>query len=70
MPAAPSAQILWTIAGLEHASECLDPAGHYTKGGEPGNLKFLKRCALCRPCRPSPHSPRSWLLARSVAAFA
>merc|ERR1719331_3028201 len=36
-------QILWTIAGLEHASECLDPAGHYTKGGEPGNLKFLKR---------------------------
>merc|ERR1719313_3205565 len=35
-------QILWTIAGLEHASECLDPAGHYTKGGEPGNLKFLK----------------------------
>merc|ERR1719453_2009763 len=36
-------QILWTIAGLEHASECLDPAGHYTKGGEPGNLKFLKK---------------------------
>ena len=36
-------QIIWTIAGLEHASECLDPAGHYTKGGEPGNLKFLKR---------------------------
>jgi len=35
-------QILWTIAGLEHASECLDPAGHYTKGGTPGNLKFLK----------------------------
>merc|ERR1719502_436840 len=35
-------QIIWTIAGLEHASECLDPAGHYTKGGEPGNLKFLK----------------------------
>mmetsp|Transcript_10655 Transcript_10655/g.24335 ORF Transcript_10655/g.24335 Transcript_10655/m.24335 type:complete len:231 (+) Transcript_10655:13-705(+) len=36
-------QIIFTIAGLEHASECLDPAGHYTKGGEPGNLKFLKR---------------------------
>merc|ERR1719199_2418208 len=36
-------QILWTIGGLEHASECLDPAGHYTKGGTPGNLKFLKR---------------------------
>jgi hypothetical protein len=35
-------QIIGTIAGLEHASECLDPAGHYTKGGEPGNLKFLK----------------------------
>merc|ERR1719443_344026 len=35
-------QILWTVAGLEHASECLDPAGHYTKGGTPGNLKFLK----------------------------
>jgi hypothetical protein len=35
-------QILWTIAGLEHASECLDPDGHYTKGGTPGNLKFLK----------------------------
>merc|ERR1712129_246524 len=25
-------QIIFTIAGLEHASECLDPAGHYTKG--------------------------------------
>jgi len=36
-------QILFTIAGLEHASECLDPAGHYTKGGTPGNLKFLKK---------------------------
>jgi len=35
-------QVIWTIAGLEHASECLDPAGHYTKGGTPGNLKFLK----------------------------
>lgn len=35
-------QILWTVAGLEHASECLDPAGHYTKGGTPGNTKFLK----------------------------
>jgi hypothetical protein len=35
-------QILWTIAGLEHASECLDPKGHYTKGGTPGDLKFLK----------------------------
>merc|ERR1712021_99220 len=33
---------IFTIAGLEHASECLDPAGHYTKGGESGNLKFLK----------------------------
>jgi len=28
--------------GLEHASECLNPAGHYTKGGTPGDLKFLK----------------------------
>jgi len=35
-------QIVWTIAGLEHASECLNPAGHYTKGGTPGDLKFLK----------------------------
>jgi len=35
-------QIIWTIAGLEHASECLNPAGHYTKGGTPGDLKFLK----------------------------
>jgi len=35
-------QVIGTIAGLEHASECLDPAGHYTKGGTPGNLKFLK----------------------------
>jgi hypothetical protein len=35
-------QILWTIAGLEHASECLNPAGHYTKTGTPGDLKFLK----------------------------
>merc|ERR1719313_1732093 len=35
-------QILWTIAGLEHASECLNPAGHYMKGGTPGDLKFLK----------------------------
>jgi len=35
-------QILWTIGGLEHASECLNPAGHYTKGGIPGDLKFLK----------------------------
>jgi len=43
MPLLGQAQILWTIGGLEHASECLDPAGHYTKGGEPGNLKFLKR---------------------------
>lgn len=36
-------QILWTIAGLEHASECLNPAGHYTKGGTPGDVKFLKK---------------------------
>jgi len=36
-------QILWTIAGLEHASECLNPDGHYTKGGTPGDLKFLKK---------------------------
>lgn len=35
-------QIVWTIAGLEHASECLNPAGHYTKGGTPGDMKFLK----------------------------
>merc|ERR1719453_1189036 len=42
MPLLGQIQILWTIAGLEHASECLDPAGHYTKGGTPGNLKFLK----------------------------
>merc|ERR1712216_784676 len=37
------AQIIWTIAGLEHASECLNPAGHYTKGGKPGDYTFLKR---------------------------
>ena len=49
IPLLGQAQILWTIAGLEHASECLDPAGHYTKGGEPGNLKFLKRCELPGP---------------------
>ena len=42
IPLLGQAQILWPIAGLEHASECLDPAGHYTKGGTPGNLKFLK----------------------------
>mmetsp|Transcript_35110 Transcript_35110/g.58155 ORF Transcript_35110/g.58155 Transcript_35110/m.58155 type:complete len:231 (+) Transcript_35110:30-722(+) len=36
-------QILWTIGGLEHASECLNPEGHYMKGGTPGDLKFLKR---------------------------
>jgi len=36
-------QILWTIAGLEHASESLNPAGHYTKGGTPGDIKFLKK---------------------------
>jgi len=35
-------QILWTIAGLEHASECLNPDGHYMRGGTPGDLKFLK----------------------------
>lgn len=35
-------QIIFTIAGLEHASESLNPAGHYTKGGTPGDLKFLK----------------------------
>merc|ERR1719313_3196559 len=35
-------QVFWTIGGLEHASECLNPAGHYTKGGTPGDLKFLK----------------------------
>merc|ERR1719253_236902 len=36
-------QIIFTIAGLEHASECLTPAGHYTKGGMPGDMRFLKR---------------------------
>merc|ERR1719453_974112 len=36
-------QILWTIAGLEHASECLNPEGHYTKTGTPGDIKFLKK---------------------------
>jgi len=36
-------QILWTIAGLEHASESLNPQGHYTKGGTPGDIKFLKK---------------------------
>ena len=45
-------QVIWTIAGLEHASECLDPAGHYTKGGEPGNLKFLHQASLY-PCTES-----------------
>ena len=39
---------------LRHASECLDPNGHYTKGGEPGNMKFLKRCAR----RAAPLLPR------------
>lgn len=36
-------QIIFTIAGLEHASESLNPDGHYTKGGTPGDLKFLVR---------------------------
>ena len=36
-------QIIFTIAGLEHASESLNPAGHYTKGGTPGDMKFLKK---------------------------
>lgn len=35
-------QIIFTIAGIEHASESLNPDGHYTKGGTPGDLKFLK----------------------------
>ena len=51
-------QIIFTIAGLEHASECLDPAGHYTKGGEPGNLKFLKNCAPPPPPSLPPAPPR------------
>jgi hypothetical protein len=42
IPLLGQAQILWTIAGLEHASECLNPEGHYMKGGTPGDLKFLK----------------------------
>jgi len=42
IPVLGQAQILWTIAGLEHASECLNPEGHYMKGGTPGDLKFLK----------------------------
>merc|ERR1719313_2944633 len=42
VPLLGKAQVIWTIGGLEHASECLDPAGHYTKGGTPGDLKFLK----------------------------
>ena len=50
-------QIIFTIAGLEHASECLDPAGHYTKGGTPGNLKFLKVCvSAATPCFPCAYS--------------
>merc|ERR1719502_2302286 len=36
-------QILWTIAGIEHASEALNPQGHYTKTGTPGDIKFLKK---------------------------
>lgn len=36
-------QILWTIAGLEHASESLNPQGHYMKTGTPGDIKFLKK---------------------------
>ena len=43
MPLLGQIQILWTIAGLEHASESLNPDGHYTKGGTPGDLKFLKK---------------------------
>ena len=35
-------QVIFTIAGLEHASESLNPAGHYTTTGTPGDLKFLK----------------------------
>ena len=42
VPLLGKAQVIWTIGGLEHASESLDPAGHYTKGGTPGDLKFLK----------------------------
>lgn len=36
-------QIFWTIAGIEHASESINPEGHYTKGGTPGDIKFLKK---------------------------
>lgn len=38
----PALQIIFTIAGLEHASECLNPDGHYMKGGMPGDMRFLK----------------------------
>ena len=56
-------QIIWTIAGLEHASECLDPAGHYTKGGTPGNTKFLSAC----PVQLQPNATPARRLARSSA---
>jgi len=36
-------QIIFTIAGIEHASESLNPDGHYMKGGTPGDIKFLKK---------------------------
>jgi hypothetical protein len=36
------AQIIAAIGGLEFASECRNPDGHYMLGGTPGDLKFLR----------------------------
>merc|ERR1712070_228738 len=41
-------QIIFTIAGLEHASECLNPAGHYMKGGMPGDMPSSRTSGIRR----------------------
>ena len=43
IPMLGQAQILFAIAGIEWNSESRDPDGHYTLGGKPGNLKFLRQ---------------------------
>jgi hypothetical protein len=35
-------QIIFLIGLVEWCTECTNPDGHYTKGGKPGDLNFLK----------------------------
>ena len=46
VPLAGQIQFLVTMAGLEHASECLNPDGHYMRGGTPGDLKFMSKYGI------------------------